>query len=58
MVTRPAVARPPRIDCFSIISVLAPYIHINISISNPKVTLNNVPVIIKGVYPHIFQIED
>lgn len=35
-----------------------PNIHINVSITRPKVDLKNEPVIIKGVYPHIFQIEE
>lgn len=35
-----------------------PNIHINVSITSPKVILENEPVVIKGVYPHIFQIEE
>ena len=35
-----------------------PNIHINVSLSKPKLYLNNVPVEITGVYPHIFQIEE
>ena len=35
-----------------------PNIHINIAITSPKVNLKNEPVVIKGVYPHIFQIEE
>ena len=35
-----------------------PNIHVNVTISNPKVNLKNRPVVIKGVYPHVFQIED
>ena len=35
-----------------------PAIHINVSITKPKIQLRNEPVIIKGVYPHIFQIEE
>ncbi len=35
-----------------------PNIHMNVSMINPRVTLSNEPVIIKGVYPHIFQIEE
>ena len=35
-----------------------PNIHINVSMTRPKVSLKNEPVTIKGVYPHIFQIED
>jgi uncharacterized protein Veg len=33
-------------------------IHINVAITSPKVNLKNEPVVIKGVYPHIFQIEE
>ncbi len=35
-----------------------PNIHINVSISHPKVCLKNEPAVLKGVYPHIFQIEE
>lgn len=35
-----------------------PNIHINVSMSSPKVCLNNEPVEITAVYPHIFQIEE
>jgi len=35
-----------------------PNIHINVSIPNPKVCLKNQSVVLKGVYPHIFQIEE
>ena len=35
-----------------------PNVHINVSITSPKVNLKNEPVVIKGVYPHIFQIEE
>jgi len=35
-----------------------PKIHINVAITSPKVNLKNAPVVIKGVYPHIFQIEE
>ena len=35
-----------------------PNIHINVAITSPKVNLKNEPVVIKGVYPHIFQIEE
>lgn len=35
-----------------------PNIHINVSMTNPRVNLSNEPVVIKGVYPHIFQIEE
>lgn len=35
-----------------------PNIHINVTIAKPKINLKNEPVIIKGVYPHIFRIEE
>jgi len=35
-----------------------PNIHINIALTNPKVNLNGEPAVIKGVYSHIFQIEE
>lgn len=35
-----------------------PKIHINVSMSHPKVSLHNEAAIIKGIYPHIFQIEE
>ena len=35
-----------------------PNIHINVSLTSPRVHLKNEPVVIKGVYPHIFQIEE
>ena len=36
-----------------------PRIHINVtSKSREKTELNNIPAVIKGVYPHMFQIED
>lgn len=31
-----------------------PKIHVNISISHPKLNLQNDPVTIKGVYPNVF----
>lgn len=37
---------------------LDPKIRINVSIANPKLHLNNVPVEITGVYANIFQIEE
>ncbi|MBQ8762779.1 MAG: hypothetical protein IJZ07_01585 [Clostridia bacterium] len=33
-------------------------IHINISVTHPKISLRNDPVTIKGVYPHVFRIEE
>ena len=35
-----------------------PDIHINISITHPRVCLKNDPVTIKGVYRHVFRIEE
>ena len=35
-----------------------PNIHINVAMTHPSISLQNEPVIIKGVYPHIFQIEE
>lgn len=35
-----------------------PQIHVNVSLSNPKVSVRNEAVIIKDVYPHIFRIEE
>lgn len=35
-----------------------PNIHVNISIVSPRTTLSEYPVIITGVYTHIFQIEE
>lgn len=35
-----------------------PNIHINVAIAHPKLNLKNEPVVIKGIYPHIFQIEE
>ena len=35
-----------------------PDITVNLVMNSPKVCLNNCPAIIKGVYPHIFQIEE
>lgn len=36
-----------------------PSIHVNVVVKNPRrTTLSNLPVVIKGVYPHMFQIED
>lgn len=33
-------------------------IHISVSMTRPKVSVDNDTVVIKGVYPHIFQIEE
>ena len=35
-----------------------PNIRINVSLRQPKLHLNNVPVNITGVYRHIFQVEE
>lgn len=35
-----------------------PNIHINVSLRQPKLHLNNVPVKITAVYQHIFQVEE
>ena len=35
-----------------------PNVHVNVSLSQPKVHLKNHPVTITGVYPNIFQLED
>lgn len=35
-----------------------PQININVTLSRPKINLKNEPVTIKGVYPHIFRIEE
>ncbi|MBO6089141.1 MAG: hypothetical protein J6P37_02360 [Lachnospiraceae bacterium] len=34
-----------------------PQIHINVHSNRPKMYYDNVPAIIRGVYPHIFQLE-
>ncbi len=35
-----------------------PRVHVNVSLSHPKVCVQNEAVVIKGIYPHIFQIEE
>lgn len=35
-----------------------PNIHVNVSISSPKIVVTDFPVVITGIYPHIFQIEE
>ncbi len=35
-----------------------PNIHVNVSITHPKIDLKNSPAIIKSVYPHFFLIEE
>ena len=35
-----------------------PSIHVNVSLNTPKISLRNKPVLLIGVYPHVFRIED
>lgn len=35
-----------------------PDIHINLSLTNPKITLKNESVTIKAVYPYVFLVEE
>lgn len=35
-----------------------PNIHMNVTINHPKIELKNDPAVIKGVYSHIFRIEE
>lgn len=35
-----------------------PNIHVNVSLTHPKICLVSVPAVIQGVYPHIFRIEE
>lgn len=35
-----------------------PSIHVNVSLNTPKLNLRNKPVLLIGVYPHVFRIED
>ena len=35
-----------------------PHIHVNVTMRHPKVSVQNGPAVIKGVYPNIFQIEE
>ncbi len=35
-----------------------PHIHVNVAMNHPKIHLQNAAVTLKGVYPHIFQIEE
>lgn len=32
-------------------------IHITITLSHPRIYLNNAPAVITGVYPHVFRVE-
>ena len=36
----------------------SPDVHINVTIKRPRVSLRDEPVLITGVYPHIFKIEE
>ena len=36
----------------------SPEIHVTVSLSHPRVVLEKEPAVIKGVYAHIFQIEE
>ncbi len=33
-------------------------VHITINLSHPRINLNQTPVIITGVYPHVFRVEE
>lgn len=35
-----------------------PHIHVNISMTHPKLLLKNDPAVIKGIYPYVFRIEE
>lgn len=35
-----------------------PNIHVNVTMRHPKVSVQNGPVVIKGVYPNTFQLEE
>ena len=35
-----------------------PHIHVNVTMRHSKVSVQNGPAVIKGVYPNIFQIEE
>ncbi len=35
-----------------------PHVHLDVSLSSPKLVLKNTPATITGVYRHIFQIEE
>ena len=35
-----------------------PNIHINLTMTHPKVDLKNSPAVIRGIYPHVFRIEE
>ena len=34
-----------------------PQVHVNVALKRPKTVLTNLPVVIRGVYPHVFQLE-
>ncbi len=33
-------------------------VHITITLSHPRIYLNQAPVVITGVYPHVFRVEE
>ena len=35
-----------------------PHIHVNVTMRHPKVSVQNGPAVIKGVYPNTFQLEE
>lgn len=46
-------------DRIQVLYITHPHIHVNILLKHPhKMRLNNLPVVIKSVYPHMFQVED
>lgn len=34
-----------------------PRVHVNVSISRPRLTVRGAPAVIKGVYPHVFRLK-
>lgn len=36
----------------------SPNIHINATMTHPKLVLKNAPAVIKGVYPNVFRVEE
>lgn len=35
-----------------------PHVHVNVTMRHPKVSVQNGPAVIKGVYPNTFQMEE
>ena len=35
-----------------------PHIHVNVTMRHPKVSVQNGPAVIKGIYPNTFQLEE